>query len=930
MGCGASAKEASSHPHGTTLSDHNPAHNGFEKGIVPANGEGSGTLPLKAVYSEHSSASHKLQRLSHDETHGEETPGRDQNKKKPLRPQQGEKEGKAPMRTVNHEMKAESRKLLSKVLGKHFLFAGLEDDERNELISYMVKQKASGNEVIFSQGDKGDCCYVIQSGSFNISVDGVEIRHLRKMQTFGELAMLYNVSRTATITCAEAGVLWRMDGDTFRHGMDELSTKHLALSLGFFDNDPKFAGVSPDDRKKLARLCSVQVFARETHIIRQGEVDDWMFIVLDGNVQISSGLTHEIMKPGSLLGSTGFMYTNHQVYSAKAINTVMCASFSRAQLEQIPGSALEVIQSCAIKALLLDDVQTSNELDFFKALTDTQQDMMAQSFEDVFFNEGELVITPGAPPQLILVDKGELAIVPSDVADQVGGCSAKAKELAEEVLTAGMVYGGSCLIQNRAIDKYFFSCAHTRIHRLDSGKIARILDEPLGLAEVIRLNEIKEALSEIFLFKNLHGDQLTSVVRSMETRRYQPHDCIVTQGDEAKHFFLIESGTISVKKHGAEVRALTRWDFFGERGLLLHDKRSATCEAIDDVVCFVLQAQVFIDIVGVFRKELEHRMHLQDLEISMDDLRMTAVVGHGSFGITKVVHHKEDETKVYALKCVSKKQVVEQGQQKTVCVEREINALCYHPCIVQFIKTFQDISYVYFLQEFLGGGDLFTAIRSIGSLSKHDSQFYSASIVLALEYLHHRNIMYRDLKPENVLLDYRGNAKLVDFGRCKQCLRTTTLVGTPEYFAPETIAGKGYSCAVDWWALGVVLYELIVGPLPFGSGTSDQLELFRQIMEAPLHIPKHIDDKTASSIISGLLQRKAEQRLGAASKGALEIKEHKYYLGFDWDGIVGRYINVPYLPEKNINHDAMLDGEKVSMEEDVHTMTEDMAWAAAF
>merc|ERR1719486_619538 len=200
-------------------------------------------------------------------------------------------------------------------------------------------------------------------------------------------------------------------------------------------------------------------------------------------------------------------------------------------------------------------------------------------------------------------------------------------------------------------------------------------------------------------------------------------------------------------------------------------------------------------------------MHLQDLNLSMSDLKMQAVVGRGSFGIVKLVYHKNDESKVYALKCVSKKQAVRQGQQKSIVVERDINAQCYHPCLMQFIKTFQDSKNVYFLTEFLGGGDLFFAIREIGQLTKGQSQFYSASIVLALEYLHARGIMYRDLKPENVLLDFKGNAKLVDFGCCKKETRTKTLVGTPEYLAPEVILAKHYGCVIDWWSLGVMMHE---------------------------------------------------------------------------------------------------------------------------
>eukprot|EP00913_Durusdinium_trenchii_P004420 g4099.t1 len=431
--------------------------------------------------------------------------------------------------------------------------------------------------------------------------------------------------------------------------------------------------------------------------------------------------------------------------------------------------------------------------------------------------------------------------------------------------------------------------------------VSQVLQGDLG--EIVKMNEIKRVLGDIFLFKNLQNDQMERVIRSFEKCEYASGEVVVKQGAQANHFYLIQSGAIGVSRDGQRLRVLLKWDYFGERGLLLQENRSATCEADEPSTLLRLEKAVFADIVGTFRKELEHRMMLQDLKIEMSDLYVKAVVGRGSFGLVKLVFHKRDKQKYYALKCIGKKQVVQQKQEKSMLLEREINAQCYHPCIMHFITTFQDSKNVYFLTEFLGGGDLFTAIREIGNLSKRQSQFFGGCITLALEYLHARSIMYRDLKPENVVLDFRGNAKLVDFGCCKKSLQSNTLVGTPEYFAPESIIGKGYTCAVDWWALGVMMHEFIVGPLPFGllalpacyglvqllrvanwkyrpgRDSDDQLQLLKEIMEAPLAFPSYITDKTAISLISQLLERTPELRLCASSHGAKDLQEHPYFSG---------------------------------------------------
>jgi len=290
------------------------------------------------------------------------------------------------------------------------------------------------------------------------------------------------------------------------------------------------------------------------------------------------------------------------------------------------------------------------------------------------------------------------------------------------------------------------------------------------------------------------------------------------------------------------------------------------------------------------------------------------------------------------LKGVKKLEVVKGAQQRSIVMEREVNKQCYHPCIMQFIKTFQDKDHVYFLTEFLGGGDLFYAIREIGDLSKPQVHFYSASIALALEHLHGHGIMYRDLKPENVMLSEHGHCKLTDFGCCKKGTRSNTIVGTPEYLAPEVILGKGYTYSVDWWALGVMLHEFIVGPLPFGRETDDQLELFREILEAPLEFPRSIKDEFGISLISGLLDRAPELRLGCSSRGSKEIQEHRYYSGFDWMALSGQYMTPPWKPdtrELKASWEAfeeiplVAEGEKLYTKEDALNQS-GMEWAAVF
>eukprot|EP00746_Dinoflagellata_sp_MGD_P085157 gnl/MRDRNA2_/MRDRNA2_33732_c0_seq1.p1 gnl/MRDRNA2_/MRDRNA2_33732_c0~~gnl/MRDRNA2_/MRDRNA2_33732_c0_seq1.p1 ORF type:complete len:943 (-),score=211.95 gnl/MRDRNA2_/MRDRNA2_33732_c0_seq1:16-2844(-) len=809
------------------------------------------------------------------------------------------------------DVNPQDRRVLCKVLQNHFLFAGLEDDERNAVIDRMERKTCAAEEVIFKQKDEGDCCYLIQSGVFNVIIDNRNLKQLRAKHTFGELAMLYNVKRTATVACSHAGVIWKMSGQSFRRCMALLSGRHLAKAMGFLNSDSNFSKLKEEEKKLLAAACSVQEFGTGDQILREGEVGDWMFIVMVGKVVTTDQFGNKTTrKAGAILGGMGLMYSKKQIFGAKAVDKVTCLALGKSSLERLIGPVEDVLRRSAIKALL-------ENLDFFKKLTNDQQNAMIGTFEDGIFDKGECIVSRGARAQFILVMDGEVGVLsesaqPPNLKQAEGDQSAEGadgqpvshtlskdglEKMTEKTLRPGTCYGEENLLENTDMPTFLVAATRVRVHRIGYDMLSNALNAPLK--DAIRVNEIKKVLQDIFLFKSLYEDQIDRTVKALQQRKYKDGEHVVQQGEPANHFYLIQSGVVRVMRDGKTLRTLGKWDYFGERGLLLQEKRSATCQAEGACVCLVLDSEVFTDIVGMFKTELEHRIHLQDLNIKMSDLRTKAIVGRGTFGIVKLVHHKADESKVYALKCVNKKQVVRMMQQKSIQVEREINAQCYHPCIMQFIKTFQDQSNVYFLTEFLGGGDLFFAIREIGMLTKQQTQFYSGSIILALENLHERGIMYRDLKPENVLLDFQGNTKMVDFGCCKKALRSYTLVGTPEYLAPEVILGKGYTCAVDWWSLGVMMYEFVCGPLPFGHDTEDQLELFREILEAPLQFPEYVTDESALGLVSSLLERTPELRTGSSTTGAKEIKEHAFFGDFDWDAVAGRYMTPPWKPDTN-------------------------------
>lgn len=228
---------------------------------------------------------------------------------------------------------------------------------------------------------------------------------------------------------------------------------------------------------------------------------------------------------------------------------------------------------------------------------------------------------------------------------------------------------------------------------------------------------------------------------------------------------------------------------------------------------------------------------------------------------------------LYALKAVNRKKIEQYQLQSMMLLERNILMEIDHILILKLIRTFKDSSRLYFLFEYVRGMDLFDVLRELGLVTEEDSLFYTACLVGILEHLHERDIIYRDLKPENVMVDDEGYPKLIDFGTAKiVSSRTYTIIGTPHYMAPEIIIGKGYGVAVDYWSLGIMVYEFICGSVPFGEDEEEPYAIYEKILGRKLLWPKFLMKNTGiKSLIEQLLNKNPAMRTGGSVEN---LKSH--------------------------------------------------------
>jgi atypical protein kinase C iota type len=300
--------------------------------------------------------------------------------------------------------------------------------------------------------------------------------------------------------------------------------------------------------------------------------------------------------------------------------------------------------------------------------------------------------------------------------------------------------------------------------------------------------------------------------------------------------------------------------------------------------------------------------------VSLADFDLIKVIGRGSYAKVLMVELKSTK-RIYAMKVIKKELVTDDEDIDWVQTEKHVfETASNHPFLVGLHSCFQTASRLFFVIEFVRGGDLMFHMQRQRRLPEEHARFYSAEICLALNYLHERGIIYRDLKLDNVLLDHEGHIKLTDYGMCKEGIRTgdttSTFCGTPNYIAPEILRAEDYGFSVDWWALGVLLYEMLAGRSPFDIvGATDNPDqntedyLFQVILEKTIRIPRSLSVK-AASILKGFLNKNPADRLGCNREhGFMEIMTHPFFKTIEWELLEQKQIPPPYRPRLESERD---------------------------
>lgn len=778
----------------------------------------------------------------------------------------------------------EDLKIIHSALEKHFIFSNLTETQIQAITNEMQYFVYPMQKIIFEQGSIGDNFFIIAKGKVEVVINLKVAAVLNVGDSFGEVALLHDTPRTATIITLQETVLWGLDRITFRKILQNMNVQKFSENLVFIENVQMFRTLTKKQKESLANAMTLETYKSGHRILREGDTGDFMFIIKEGSVIVTkNGVEVRKLIKNDYFGEQALLQNNLRTATVTALEKVVCISISNDGLHATLGRHLQEIIHINTQRMAVDE-----DL-LLKHLTYTQINSFIIKTKITSLKRGHTIKYAGCELDFIIIV----------LRGCIGTKTQKVKYL--EIFNLQQVLaGGKILIENLVVHE---DCDIAEISKKE-------FEESIGgrVNDVLERNEILKIIKEIPVFMAVDTKTLERVVKMLSVVRYRNRETIFIENQPGDSFFIVKSGNVEILKNGAIVRTVGKNDYFGERSMMFKSARSATVRAVGDVECWTLTQSQFTTIFSDQMKNvLLERIDLQDDKIDIRDLCCVRLIFQGRISNYFLCINRTNN-KFYIIKTMQKSKIINFKMIDNVLMQKKIHAQMNNGMIAKLIKTYKDSQRLSMLMEYVPGVDFIEALKSLKKVAELDARFYAGCLVLILEYLHDHDIIYRDLNLKKILIDRAGYPKLIDFSCAKYIQgRTYTLVGTPHYISPEVITGNGYNFTADYWSLGVTLYKIMYGILPFGNSQTEPLTIYQDVINQRLMFPLSVDPLSKSrDFISCLLNKNPGQR------GNMEkIKSHPWFVGLNWDFLSTKQIKGPFMP---VIKDYTNDGKKAIME----------------
>ena len=658
-----------------------------------------------------------------------------------------------------------------------------------------------------------------------------------------------------------------------------------------------FASLTSKERRNLIDAMSNESVPAGTVIIQQGDIGDFFYVVENGHVSFSVDGNHVgVCERGASFGELALLYN--------CPRAATCVANTDCRLWKVDQKTFRYMLANNTANQQKDIHDVLRKVPFLSELDDQILVRISDALTTVTFPTGERIINKG--------DQGEVFYILKDGTVKVHDIGFGDSAYIDQFLGPGDWFGERALLTGEPRVANVTAQSNCVTLCLSRDTFEKTLGPLQGLIDHAMKKRILIGIP-IFANSQFQPYEMARLTDLVTEVTFPKGEVLAEEGQPAKKIlYLVRQGRVVIANDNGMINVLGPGDYFGET--TLHEDQSPishkTITTEEETVCGVLTQGAIESIIGNIQrlgKPLPPIPQSFDRSIRLKDLVKFRILGVGTFGKVWLVNNKKTG-KAYALKMLNKREIIGHHQVEGVIREKNIMSSIKHPFVVNLVCTFQDDRSLYMLIELVQGGELFSVIHTEtrDGIPNANARFYAACILESLAHLHHRHITYRDLKPENILIDSRGYCVLVDLGFAKIVMdKTYTLCGTPEYLAPEIILSKGHDKGVDYWAFGVLIYEMLVGRSPFYSYGTDQVSLFKRIVQVKYSFPPGgIVNEVAQDLIQRLIVRRQSNRFGCLARGDMDIRDHSWFSVIDTEQLLQKKIPAPWIPQIKDNLDA--------------------------
>ena len=772
-----------------------------------------------------------------------------------------------------HEKNAEKEDydLIYDIISKHFFLQTLNHQAKDEIIISMSLYRVKEGKTLYTQGFSGNYWYIVKSGELERLYNNKLIGQLKTGDSFGERALMNGVPRSNTVIAKTDCLLWGLRRQVFRKILEFIFTSNYEQNMKFLDGinmplDTTFKSI-------MANNLIQEIYEKDQYICKEGEFASCMYIIKDGEVEcIKDDKIIRTLKKGDNFGQKALLEGDIRSLDVKAKTDCKIYSISTEFFKNQFGDNFR-------EQLYFNFITTSFMIS--KAFSQINSKMISKTFKHFSFRSlknNELVYPKGQK-----IEEKLCVVLEGNIVDKkINKIEAKRYEILYE---KKLSEGSNDVFKNNLVAEP--DCI---LAEIDFDTFKEILGGDLKAAQA-KSSQLN-TFDNIPLMRILSDDKIEFLQNNLKVEKFQNGKKIINQGDTGDKLYIIKQGRVDFFVNSRYIRSLNDGEDFGARSLILTtDKRSATAIANGEVYCYTLTSKIFKSILEPNLYEyFTNKIYLEDNTIELKDLDNIKELGSGSFGSVNLVKNKKNKY-YYAIKALDLQQIKKENLEVCVELEKDVLLKIDHPFIMKMVKYLKNESYIFFINEYIKGKELWEVIRDIGLLSKEQTQFYGGSILLAIDYLHKQKVIYRDIKPENVMVTVKGYIKIIDFGTVKEIQdRTSTIIGTSHYMAPEITKGEGYSFQVDVWSIAICMYEFFCGKLPFGEDYDDPMDIYRAVSKEELSFPDFVKDEKFIQLMNKMLKKNPTQRLWKFK----QIKEDPYFNDFDWNKLISLSYPPPY------------------------------------